>query len=133
MTTSYKILGQASPYIASGTTSSGWTTLYTVPAGTQAIVTNIIASPTTYGEASTHFSISLVPSGGTANNTSTSLGSYYYVNPNGFPPIINDANMNYDLCMSAGDSIQVMYDSYPRAVGDPRYPTTFTVLGTEIT
>jgi hypothetical protein len=35
--------------------------------------------------------------------------------------------------MSAGDSIQVMYDLYPRAVGDPRYPTTFTVLGTEIT
>ena len=129
MTASYKILGQVAPFVASGTTSTGWTTIYTVPTGKQAIVTNIIASLTTYGKQSTFFSLSLVPNGQTANNTSTSIGCFYMVQAFSEP----NSNLNFDLCMSEGDSIQVMYNSQTRAVGDPRYPTTFTALGTEIT
>lgn len=132
MTTTYKLLGQVAPYIASGLSSSTWATLYTVPTGKSAIVTNIIASPTTYGESTSPFSISLVPNGQSADNTSTSLGSFYVVEPGGFAQNYSP-NLNFDLCMSEGDSIQVMFDLFSRAVGDPRYPATFTAFGTEIT
>lgn len=130
MTTTYKILGQVAPFVPSGTTSTGWTTIYTVPTGKQAIVTNILAGLTTIGQQSTPFSLSLVPNGQTANNTSTSIGCFYYVQAGGNDP---NQSLNFDLCMSEGDSIQVMYNSATRAVGDPRYPTTFTAMGTEIT
>lgn len=130
MTTSYKILGQVAPFVPSGTTSTGFTTIYTVPAGKQAIVTNILAGLTTSGQQSSPFSLSLVPSGQTANNTSTSIGRFYRVQAGGNDP---NQNLNFDLCMSDGDSIQVMYDSEIRTEGSPRYPTTFTAMGTEIT
>lgn len=108
MATTYKVLGQASPAVATPTT------LYTVPSGTQAVVSTISVCNLTGGEI--QFRIAIRPAGAT-------LATQHYIAYDSKVAGNDTTFITVGLTLGAGDVITV-YESAADIV--------FNAFGSEI-
>ena len=112
MPTTYKILGSGTPAGSMGT----WTTIYTVPANTQAIISSVSAANTNLS--SSTVGIGVVKSGGSL----TQLVPYSPYG-SGNLPVLSRLGITEGWTLSAGDAIQVISSGGG---------VTFVVFGSEI-
>lgn len=91
MTTNYKILGQAAPAAATNTT------LYTVPANTQTVVSTLSIANVSLLDG---FNVAVVPFGQV-------LSAKHYINFQNYVNTGDSIFLTLGLTLSAGDTIQV--------------------------
>jgi glucose-6-phosphate dehydrogenase assembly protein OpcA len=108
MATTYKVLGQVAP---SATTA---TTLYTVPADTQAVVSTVVVA--NRGAVSALYRIAIRPAGAT-------LANQHYIAYDVMVPAADSTTLTLGLTLAASDVITI-YSSTA--------DTTFNVFGSEI-
>ena len=94
-TYNYKILGQLAP------TNTSETTLYTVPASTQAVISTLVLIPLTTSAAA--YRVSVRPSGGTVG-----LSMYRLISDLTLPPGASVFVTGIGITLGAGDIVSVL-------------------------